>query len=223
MRSTTGAYGDFPDYYYGSGNLFGSYLLGKAPAMSRDTRRELEVLEGGFAVSLPRPKPVSGPKRTAHDELMSYARTCLSPQGAMRVVAALAASRGVPIPERNRRTPFDLLDDFAFRHLSPEDQLRIRIRLEQSVREIAAADRRQRAAEQSRKERSRKPGSSRRTSPAAPAIRKHAPHADACALCGASLTEAEQLRCRADSEAFVSQVYCTEHADKVKALFRGQG
>ena len=39
MRSTTGAYGDFPDYYYDSGNLFGSYLLGKASAMSRDTRR----------------------------------------------------------------------------------------------------------------------------------------------------------------------------------------
>jgi hypothetical protein len=190
--------------------------------MSRDTRRELEALEGGFAASLPRPKSPSEAKRSAHDELMAYARTCLSPQGAMRVVAALAASRVVPMPRLDGRIPFGLLDDFAFRHLSPRDQLQIRLRLEQSVRELAAADRR-RAAEQSRRKRPHKPGPSRRTNQRAPHVRKHVPPADVCALCGTRLTPAEQLRCRADSRTFVSQVYCTEHADKVKALFRGQG
>ncbi len=44
-----------------------------------------------------------------------------------------------------------------------------------------------------------------------------------CAMCGTRLTEAEQLRCRADLKTFVSQVYCTEHADKIKVLFQGQG
>lgn len=53
MKSTTGAYGEFPNYYYKPGNLFGSYLLGKSARMSRDTRRELEMLEGGFAVIRP--------------------------------------------------------------------------------------------------------------------------------------------------------------------------
>jgi hypothetical protein len=221
MTSTTGAYGDFPDYYYDSGNLFGSYLLGKTPALARDTRRELEALDGGFAVSLPRPRPVSRPKRSAHDELMTYARRCLSAEGALRVVAALAASRGVPMPEAKGQDPFDLLDDFAFRHLSPDDQLRIRLRLEQSVREIAAADRKRLAAEGSRKKRSRPPRRNRTDRPTMRA-REDATPANICAICGTHVTEAEQLRCRADSRIFVSQAYCTEHADKVKALLTGQ-
>jgi hypothetical protein len=229
MRSTSGAYGDFPDYYYKSGNLFGSYLLGKAAPMSRDTRRELEALEGGYPVIRPAPR-LARPqeKATPHAALMNYVRASVTPDGARRIVAALAQHRGLTVPELSTADAYDLLDKFAIENLTPRDQLRVRIRLEKA-RDVAAEERRrrQRSAKRPQKSKAESQSKSRKRPPSAPTtsarnVAELAKQPTTCALCGATLTRLERTRCAREPRVFLSQAYCAEHADRVRALFAKQ-
>jgi hypothetical protein len=231
LRSTSGAYGDFPDYYYKSGNLFGSYLLGKTAPISRDTRREVEALGGGYPVVRPGPKPapLKG-KTTPHEALMNYVRASVTPAGANRIIAALAQHRGVALPELSTVDPYELLDKFAIEHLTPRDQLRVRVRLERVARELAADERKrqQRGAKRAKKSGATPRAKSRKGKHGAPLARARAVSdlpkpSTACALCGATLTRLEQTRCRREPKVFMSQAYCTEHADRLKALLSKQG
>ena len=43
-RSTTGAYGDFPEYYYERGNQFGGLLAWSRPMPTRDQRMEATLV-----------------------------------------------------------------------------------------------------------------------------------------------------------------------------------
>jgi hypothetical protein len=74
VRSTTGAYGDFPEYYYKPGNQFGAYRLGRTPEMSSDTRRELGLRDGdGLPVFVPRRTPAGPPRKpTPHEILIPW-------------------------------------------------------------------------------------------------------------------------------------------------------
>jgi hypothetical protein len=230
LRSTSGAYGDFPDYYYTSGNLFGTYLLGKAAPMSRDTRRELETLGGGYPVVRPTPRPTRQDKLTPHAALMNYVRASVTPEGAKRIIAALAQHRGVAVPELSAAEPYELLDRFAIEHLSARDQVRIRVRLEKAARELATEERKRRRRSAKRPKKAKASGqaaNSRNGRPGPPAgqtrARPDRPQSPTvCALCGATLTRAEQTRCAHEPKVFLSQAYCTEHADRVRALFATQ-
>ena len=138
-KSTSGAYGDFPDYYYESGNQFGAFLLGKTVGRSWDTRMEATLVPGGGPIvhgpGGPRGvvrRPATKPELSAHDELMIYVRGMLSTKAAANVLNALAAARGV-VDVPTARDPYEALDRFALRNLS-EVELRMVL---QRMRELA--------------------------------------------------------------------------------------
>jgi len=125
-KSTTGAYGDFPDYYYERGNQFGAYLLGRTPAQSWDARMEatLEANTGPIIYPSGAP-PAAAPKADSnpHDELMVYVRAMLSPTAAARILNALAHEQGIrDVP--TDADPYRALDRFALANLD-DGQLQI--------------------------------------------------------------------------------------------------
>ncbi len=120
MTSTTGAHGDYPDYYYKLGNLFGSYLLGSSAPMSWDTRKKLEC-SAGVIRSSAHSGQVRRPPPFLERRTMSWwatFRAHVSPAGARRVLTLLAAARGVELGGREDADPYGALDDFVLKHLT---------------------------------------------------------------------------------------------------------
>jgi hypothetical protein len=221
MRSTTGAYGEFPDYYYERGNLFGSYLLGHTAGMSHDTRRELEALDGGFPVIRPTPHRQPSalrPPLTSHDRLMDFIRTTIPPDGVRHILRALAAARGVDLSTLSGGDPYARLDDFAIRHLTDEQLRKVRANLERVVRwsrprrlSRSAAERLSAPPRKAKKQRT----------PAGTKRRRQDDHPDqrCCALCHTPVTGDDRAYCAAKPHLFMGRVYCASHIPKIEALF----
>jgi hypothetical protein len=234
VRSTTGAYGDFPEYYYKPGNQFGAYLLGRTPSMSWDTRKELGLRDGeGPPVSVPRGRANGGPrpqahkptpKLTPHDILMAYIRASVSPDGAAWILVELAAARGVSAAGLAGNDVYQRLDAFAIAHLTDEQQVEVLRRLRLAVDEARKSAR---PKAKPRRERRDQPKQKRRETKKAPkaTARDRAPDrprtqsaaTGRCALCNEVLSPQERRASELDASIFLGHLYCSDHAAKVRA------
>ena len=234
MGSTTGAYGDFPDYYYSRGNLFGSYLLGPAAPMSWDTRKELEMLGGGHAFIKPRKSAPAKTPGTPRDVLIGYLRAHVSAAGAHRVLTALAAARGVELAGQAGKDPYDALDDFALKHLTIDQQRVVLGRLRCAVAD--AEEEYRKRQRQARQERSKGARGRRTTAPRAKAKAKAKPahvteakrsrapepasiDVTRCSLCDCPTSQEDRSASEARARLLLGRVYCAEHREQVLALF----
>jgi hypothetical protein len=210
-RSTTGAYGNFPDYYYERGNLFGSYLLGDAPPLSADTRKELEVVGGGSSLINPT-RPGSRPSdRTPHAALMEYVRANVDRTDASYLLAALVEARGAPLARSNGSDPYGQLDEFFNSYLTSGQQREVLKRLRAAVAEGNRRMRRRLAgARRSRKAKSRK--RPRRSNVKEVWVGRNGP--GQCGICGGNISDEARAACAAERELFQGHAYCMEHIEK---------
>jgi hypothetical protein len=237
--STTGAYGEFPPYYYEKGNLFGSYLLGHTPRQSWDVRMEVEHL-GTFTIPEPtapprraNARPIRQPRKQPTTELGRYARQHLTMAGASRILQALQSKRKASVDLAG--DPYEALDAYIAEAFTAAEERRVLDRLKL----LAAAAERERATKARRKKDRRAAKDSGRSRPSAgkPRSPQHdhpraasplsAPEesrpparvSSTCAMCGAALSDAERNRSAARRSIFLGQAYCAHHASKVEALF----
>ena len=156
MKSTTGAYGDFPDYYYERGNQFGSFLLGRSQRMSPATRKEVEALEGGsMVIHVPEARHTKALKdapKTAHGQLMDFVGTKIRREDDRFVRSSLARARGVQVPPSGR-DPNAQLADFILRHLTAADARVVLQRLRAVVEQAERKGRRRRKKRRPRSKR----------------------------------------------------------------------
>lgn len=235
-KSTTGAYGDFPDYYYKKGNLFGSYLIGHTATISRDTRREVEVVGGGFPVihaSAPRPiTPINkATPLTPHYVLMAFVRTRLSPKAVRHILGALAGVRGVQLRDLSSGDPYDQLDRFVIGNLTKDEQLLVLRRLREATRH-AKAEQARRAPRTATQRPGRAKRRKRRNSSYEPGMAK-APietlrdtlrfGAGKCEMCGATASPQDRARCEAEPHLFLGHVYCAVHVEKLRLTLSPSG
>lgn len=241
--SSSGAYGDFPSYYYERGNLFGSYLLGHIPAQSWDVRTEIKYLGTSGIPDAPT-RRVQSPRRAPRvpqkpptSELSRYVRNHVSPAGAARILLALQAQRRATVAATG--DSYESLDEYIVGALTPEEQQIVLVRLKLAAigaeRERSAKERQKRKRSKSRPAQA---GARRESAPAKPRnpgrpLVRAAPKApkplrsvtvpSTCAMCGATLSETERARSARLHAIFLGQAYCTQHADKVEGLLSSKG
>lgn len=227
-KSTTGAYGDYPDYYYDSGNQFGAYLLGKTPKQSWDARMEGTLVPSGGPYVAPAPRaPRPRLAASTHDQLMTWIRGTISRSGARRILETMAAERGYTLPEP-LGDPYLALDQFALDVLTEQQQRVVLKRLRDAYMQ---ATRPRRSRPRSRGPKSSKPlesATSRRRLPKTGVVRPTEEKPTgvdprSCSLCGRLLTKSEQAESRRDTSIFLGHGYCTGHAAQVRGLFTGVG
>jgi len=214
MTSTTGVYGDFPDYYYESGNLFGSYLGGKGPRMSRDTKREIAQTGGGMVIYHPTREVGVGDARVVRPspekELIAFVQNLVSEEGATDFLLTVAASRGEALKPVELQNPKETLIRFV-RSLRAETQRELLARLEAGARAALNAElkrrnggrRKRKAHQRGARSRSRKGEQTRSATESV------------CALCGDRLSAAQVRVCLADP-LFLGHVYCADHTAKLR-------
>jgi hypothetical protein len=247
-KSTTGAYAPYPDYYYESGNLFGSFLLGHTPPMSSDTKHDVAVEGGGILVTSHSTKK-SASRRQAHGKatsepivdmhtlLMEFVRRVVGKKGARRILESLALARGVE-PPRNGNA-FDLLDRFVIEHLTQTQQTVVLERLAAVIANTSPptagtngrgnkAKPRQRRGNKSQQKDAKpakhnaSPASTkpREATSTGVSSRRKNESIRVCAFCGIAVTEADQRRCELQP-VFLGNIYCSAHASKIESLLTG--
>jgi hypothetical protein len=236
MKSTTGAYNDFPEYYYSAGSLFGSYLLGRSAKMSRDTRRDLETQGSQDPVFVKRPRRSPGSTKSAvspADELMEYVRSMVSKKGAARIVGSLAAHKGLDLGSIPGTSPLEKLDALV-RRMSPADQRKVLSRLEAVAEEAWERERRRQvqAAAATRK-RTHQPKNSRKKGPQKlQRERRPEPQGNAsetrqtsrssggvCGICLEPLSAVELAFCDRQRAVLLGHADCTSHAQGLMSVF----
>lgn len=224
-RSTTGAYGDFPSYYYENGNLFGSYLKGHTPGQSWDVRTEVERLGSSNADSRASTKRVTRrPRATRFEPLTKvgdFVQSNLAPDAAAWLLRVLRGSSPA-----GGEDPYEQLDLWVAEQCWTEKQQQLMLtRLELALleaersREPGRGQRRSATRQAAKKNRSKKEARpvAQRSRPRS----EFGPASRVCSLCSADLSEAERSRSARLRSIFLGQAYCTEHADKFEALLSG--
>jgi hypothetical protein len=210
-KSTTGAYGDFPDYYYERGNQFGVYLSGKVPRESWDDRHE-HAVDGGITVVAPAARGSRPP--TVAERLAEIVRVALTNEGAKRVYAELAGAEEIPTTS-NGDVKESLVRVLTTR-LTPQQQRRILMRLEAGAAKAHARDI-ERKRRSSRRSRRRRPS----TAPMnASTPRTASAGTQKCALCRKKVSKAQAKTCLADP-LLMGHIYCIDHVAKVRGVLGG--
>lgn len=243
-KGTTGAYGDFPDYYYKAGNQFGAYLLGKTPSTSWDLRADMEALGPQHApIIRARPPGSIKPSGDALEYIRSYFST-----GAIRHLAlTLAAARAVDVRHLVDGDPTAALAR-VLDSLSPPERRRVLDRLRRVVDaassgrpsatrrvNLNSSDSAPRPRTRRRTKQKRKVGGAEALGSRHQAVKrqhpvrsqplpKTSPTPAACAICDVQLSLEEQSLWSRHRDLFLSHGYCTEHGTKLlKALGTAPG
>jgi len=236
MKSTTGAYGSFPGYYYERGNLFGSFLRGGSARKSWDTLKELEVLgSGGPAIHVRSP---GEPRvRRFQTPLAQYVHRTFGAESAELILRALGGTRAAVDGD-----VFAALDAYVVAALSPAERETVQRRLEEA---LALAGEKQRAHLREQRRRvsggkkaptKKRRGNKRaeevsREQPAAangrpPSTRNSGPKVKVpppisrCSMCPIVLSEEERTFSARNADVFLGHGYCMEHGRKLLALFQ---
>jgi hypothetical protein len=224
MKSTTGAYGDFPEYYYDDGNLFGDYLLGRKPRVSTADQKEFELLGGGGPVIRPRKEPCNrnGTARASspRSELLAYIKDTIRPKDAREVFLSLARVKGLTVPSRSAGDPYDDLDEFVLAVLTPDEQCVVLVRLKQAHKETR--ERRRLQAQRNRRasaKSSRRKNPKGRRTPQRSSLQWGRHGRGKCAACGAALSEADQVESLASKALLSGLAYCSDDIAKLRARF----
>jgi hypothetical protein len=125
MKSTSGAYSAFPDYYYQGGNLFGTYLRGGSSGLATG---------GGDGMYIATPgRSSTGPRSTAHkSELARFVKGRIGREDTIFLYEQLFPDQKL-IRDASLADPWSALDRRALKHLTDADQRRIIKRLEAAL------------------------------------------------------------------------------------------
>lgn len=212
MKSTTGAYGDFPDYYYEKGNQFGIYLTGQPRPKSWDDRHEHSVDGGHTVINLPGHAPKRSPQSLS-ERLTEVVRVALTPEGAQRLLTQLAQAHRLDLESRPSGDAKDQLRTFLLTRLSEGEQRLVLERLEAgAVAAYAAELEKRRRSRANRRRRSRNRGQRIRTSPVSNSATQRA-----CAICGFRVSKSQAKACLADP-LLMGHVYCVDHAVNIRRV-----
>jgi hypothetical protein len=226
VKSTTGAYSAFPDYYYAPGNLFATYLRGGSSG-SAVGRGE------GMHIAPPR-RSLPGSRSPALQSVLArFVKGRIGREDTIFLYEQLFPDQKL-IRDASRADPWSALDRRALKNLSSADQRRIIERLEAAMtarralpsgkpkRKRSAGDGKTTGAEATRVTKTNR----KANSPTITSQEKRRSQGEqtvtdlACSLCSAPLTDQDRAKCSDAPTLFYGRGYCADHAEKIKALTR---
>jgi hypothetical protein len=230
---------EFPDHFYEPGNLFGSYLGGKAPPSTWDLKHELELEGLGIPVKPPnrlypgrgkasrqaRKEPVTTPEpqpRAHIEALRAFVYLHMDSDETLGAFRTVAAWKGYRVRAELKQDPRALFHGFALRFLSDHECEQV----------LAALKSTRRDRDKPRRPTIR-PSTKRRAKPSGAEINRPRlarsgedrsrprpqPAQDlVCALCGAKVGDEDRERCSESYAIFQGQVYCDAHRVAVERV-----
>lgn len=221
-KSTTGAYGDFPDYYYTRGNQFSTYLRGKTLHETWDQRMEKTLVADTVPTvgprssipapaKTPRPKP-SKPKAAARvlaSPTLAFARSNLSSQEIRDLALTLGKDKGIDVSRQAARDPVVALS-VALAELSSKEEQGLLERL------------RERSTISASPMKIRPPKAAKRPSAQQPRPREREKSVRApthCSVCSVELATDDIAFWSANRAAFFEHGYCRACGGKMLVVF----
>jgi hypothetical protein len=223
-KSTTGAYGDFPDYYYERGNQFSTYLRGGAPTQSWDQRMERTLVANTGPIvhtkrpggaGRPAPKPRSA--RMLTSPLLTFARSTMTRREIHDLAVALGKEYKVDVVRLAAKDPLGALAT-ALSELTPRQEQRELQRLRERGTSAMPTPKPVSKPKHRRNAKRRD-----RPSPTVPVGRSRAPQKvrspTHCSVCAAPLTDEDLLFWSANRPVFFEHGYCEPCGRKLLAVF----
>jgi hypothetical protein len=216
------------------GSLFRRFLLGQDVAPSWDTRKEVEYgaayTDGrGAPIINGRPRERSSPRESV---LLRYIRLTVATEDVEGALAAYAEQHSIPLDLRPGDDPCAKLEELVLSRATPQQREAVLARLQGFVHAQRSARKRKKPrrrkplhylADRDRRQLRRKRGRSGSKRIVAKGGKAATAASRTCSLCGAQLTPREVDACSRARSVFLGQMYCTSHAEQVRALFQPHG